>query len=70
MRIPQYSWSDPDQLANVDNTIDGSGYISGTLTNAASGVIDANVCGQTLSVASGDSLTNAGLLEATNGGTL
>ena len=62
-------------LTNVDNTISGAGRIGsgdGTLTlvNEAHGTIDANVAGATLTLETGNAITNDGLLEATNGGTL
>ncbi len=61
-------------LANQNNTIKGYGYLGNgtlTLTNAASGVIDADVNGAILGVNTGSAtLTNAGLLEATSGGNL
>ncbi len=56
------------------NTIAGYGYLgNGTLalTDAAAGVIDANVAGAMLGVNTGTAtLANAGLLEATGGGVL
>ena len=62
-------------LTNVDNTISGAGQIGtgdGTLTlvNETGGTIDANIAGGTLTLDTGSTITNAGLLEATNGGTL
>jgi hypothetical protein len=62
-------------LTNVDNTISGAGQIGsgdGTLTlvNEAHGTIDANVAGGTLTLETGTTITNDGILEATNGGTL
>jgi hypothetical protein len=48
-------------------TIGGDGLI---LVNEACGTIDANACGQTLTVDTGHDVSNAGLMEATNGGTL
>jgi len=64
-----------DTLTNVDNTISGAGQIGsgdGTLTlvNEAHGTIDANVAGGTLTLETGTTITNDGILEATNGGTL
>jgi hypothetical protein len=64
-----------DTLTNVDNTISGAGQIGsgdGTLTlvNEAHGTIDANVAGGTLTLETGTTITNNGILEATNGGTL
>ena len=62
-------------LTNVDNTISGVGQIGsgdGTLTlvNDTHGTIDANIAGGTLNLDTGNTDTNDGLLEATNGGTL
>jgi hypothetical protein len=62
-------------LTNVDNTISGAGQIglgdgNLTLVNEAHGTIDANAAGGTLIVDTGHTVTNAGLLEASNGGTL
>ena len=64
-------------LTNVDNTIEGYGVIGAgpssnglTVVNSAAGTIDANVSGQTLMLNSSGGITNAGLLEATSGGTL
>ena len=64
-----------DTLTNVDNTISGAGQIGsgdGTLTlvNEAHGTIDANVAGGTLTLETGTPITNNGVLEAMNGGTL
>ena len=58
-------------LTNVDNTIQGAGLIDFTviLVNQSGGTINANVAGQSLGL-SGNSFINAGLLEATGGGTL
>jgi len=62
-------------LHNVDNTIQGAGQIGVNglaLDNQAGGVINANsnVAGQSIILSGGGTVTNAGLLEATNGGTL
>jgi hypothetical protein len=62
-------------LTNVDNTISGAGQIglgdgNLTLVNEAHGTVDANAAGGTLIVDTGHTVTNAGLLEASNGGTL
>ncbi len=60
-------------LTNVDNTIQGNGVIGNNglaLTNNAGGTIKANVSGGTLTLNGGGLVSNAGLLEATNGGTL
>ena len=55
-------------------TLTGSGDIGNAgvtaLTLNNSGTIDANVCGATLYIETGNTVTNLGLLEATNGGTL
>ena len=64
-----------DTLTNVDNTIAGAGQIGsgdGTLTlvNEAHGTIEANDAGGTLTLETGTTITNAGVLEALNGGTL
>ena len=63
-----------DTLTNVDNTISGAGTIGDTdltLVNQQYGVIDADVSGQTLTLNTGsNAITNAGLFEATGGGTL
>jgi hypothetical protein len=61
-----------ETLFNRDNTIQGSGNVgSGRLTITNYGVINANVSGRTLEVEpNGGTLTNAGILEATNGGKL
>jgi hypothetical protein len=63
--------------AILDNygTISGTGQIGNnngglTLNNESSGTIDANVVLQTLTIQTGNTITNAGLLEATGGGTL
>jgi fibronectin-binding autotransporter adhesin len=60
-------------LENVNNTIEGEGQIGAghgmLLQNDASGVVNANVSGQTLYL-NGTGVTNNGLLTATNGGTL
>ena len=62
-------------LTNVDNTISGAGQIgigdgNLTLVNETHGTIDANISGGTLTLDTGHTITNDGLLEATNGGTL
>ena len=62
-------------LTNVDNTISGAGQIGsgdGTLTlvNETHGTIDANVAGGTFTLETGTTVTNNGVLEAFNGGTL
>ena len=62
-------------LTNVDNTISGAGQIGsgdGTLTliNETHGTIDANVAAGTFTLETGTTITNNGVLEALNGGTL
>jgi fibronectin-binding autotransporter adhesin len=60
-------------LTNVDNTVQGYGDIGhGTLSlsNGSSGIIDANSPGNTLLLDGSGNVTNAGSLEATNGGLL
>ena len=64
-----------DTLTNVDNTISGAGEIGsgdGTLTlvNDAHGTIEANDAGGTLTLETGTIITNNGVMEALNGGTL
>jgi len=64
-----------DTLTNVDNIISGAGHIGGgdgtlTLVNEAQGTIDANMSGATLALTTGVTITNNGILEATNGGIL
>jgi hypothetical protein len=57
-------------LTNLDNTIQGTGnFILSNLVNQSGGTINANVSGQSLSFGA-PTMTNAGLLEATNGGKL
>ena len=61
------------KLTNSNNTIQGTGVIGNgglAVDNATKGTIDANVSGGVLTVNNGGGLTNTGLLEATNGGTL
>jgi hypothetical protein len=65
----------PAQLENAGNTISGVGTIGdGTgdlvLANESGSSIDANVSGETLSLDTGNTIQNAGVLEATNGGVL
>jgi hypothetical protein len=60
-------------LTNVDNTIQGYGWIGSgglALNNQLQGTINANVSGSTLYLNGGGGIVNTGLLEATNGGTL
>ena len=62
-------------MTNVDNTISGAGQIGTgdgdlTLVNEAHGTIEANAAGGILTIDTGNAIVNAGLLEATNGGTL
>ncbi len=61
----------------LDNatTIEGAGQIGAgdgllTLNNQTAGTIDADISGATLTIDTGNTVTNAGTLEATNGGTL
>jgi hypothetical protein len=66
---------DRNTLDNVDNTIEGAGNIGTgnghfSLVNESCGTIEANLSKQTLTIDTGHTLTNAGVLEATNGGTL
>jgi hypothetical protein len=61
-----------DTLSSA-NTIEGAGTIGGeslVFSNLAGGVVDADVSGHTLVLDTGTTVTNLGLLEATNGGTL
>ena len=62
-------------LVNVNNTITGSGMIGQgdgnlTLQNQAAGTINANVSGEPIVINTGNTVINAGLLEASNGGVL
>ena len=60
-------------LHNVDNTIEGSGQLGQNglaLDNQSSGTVNANISGATMFMNGGGAVSNAGLLEATNGGTL
>ena len=62
-------------LINVDNTISGAGLIGQgdghlTFVNDAAGTVNANVSGQPIVINTGHQVSNAGVLEATNGGTL
>ena len=65
-----------ETLENFNNAITGFGIIGAgtdklTLQNDAGGTIDANVSGQSLTINTGANIiTNAGLIEATNGGKL
>jgi len=57
------------------NDISGAGAIGNgdghlALTNECGGTVDANVSGETLTMHTGNSISNAGTLEATNGGIL
>jgi FecR protein len=59
----------------LDNlgTVVGAGTIGscdGALSLINNGTIDANICGQTLNVDTGETITNLGILEAANGGRL
>jgi hypothetical protein len=56
---------------NDGNNITGYGSITKlALQNEGGGIIDANVSGQTLTIQTGNTIGNAGLLEATAGGIL
>ncbi len=56
---------------NDGNNIAGYGSITKlALQNEGGGIIDANVSGQTLTIQTGNTISNAGLLEATAGGIL
>jgi hypothetical protein len=66
-------------LTNVDNLIEGSGVIGGTshgghngrrlsFTNEAAGVVDANATSALILETGEQTITNAGLIEATSGG--
>ncbi len=60
-------------LTNFDNLIQGAGIIGNSglaLANDSAGVINANSSGQTLFLNLSGGITNLGLMEATNGGTL
>ena len=60
-------------LTNASNTIQGDGVIGNgglAFVNAAAGTVDANVSGQVMTLNGSGNITNAGLLEATGGGTL
>ena len=62
-------------LTNVDNAISGAGQIGTgdgnlTLVNEAAGTIDANYSDGTLTLDTGNTVVNFGLMEATNGDTL
>jgi fibronectin-binding autotransporter adhesin len=60
-------------LTNQNNTIQGAGEIGGnglSLINESGGTLYANVPGGTLLLAGNGTVTNQGLLEATNDGTL
>src|SRR5262249_17994410 len=63
-------------LTNFNNTISGIGQIGMggdgnlTLNNQAAGTIDANIAGGTLTIDTGNTIINSGVLEASNGGTL
>ena len=65
-----------DALINVNNTIQGEGYIGANLMaleNQVSGVIDANVSGQQFLIlidSNAQGVTNQGTLRASNGGEL
>jgi hypothetical protein len=60
----------PRTLTNVDNVISGVGVIGVPLVNENKGVIDANGSGQLLITGTGNSVSNAGVLESTSTGGL
>ncbi len=65
--------SDGGSTLHNDATISGAGTIGGDgliLVNDSDGTVNADVCGQTLDIHTGHDISNAGVLEATNGGTL
>ena len=67
------SFDAAETLTNVDNTISGAGTIGDahlTLINESLGVIDADGVNALILDTGGNTITNAGLLEATNGATL
>ncbi len=69
------TWSDNCNVLINYNDISGAGQIGDcssdlTLINTSCGVINANVSGETLTINTGNLLSNAGTLEASNGGTL
>ena len=60
-------------LVNINDTIDGTGTIgngNGNLTLQNSGIVNANVSGEQIVINTGNTVTNYGLLEASNGGVL
>jgi hypothetical protein len=61
-------------LTNAGNTISGAGQIGNNgdtnLTLVNKGTVDANVAANTLTINTGNAVTNSALLEATGGGTL
>ena len=62
-------------LTNADNTISGVGQIGTgdgnlSLINETAGIINADVAGGTLTLDTGNTIVNFGVLEASNGGTL
>jgi hypothetical protein len=60
-------------LHNIDNLIEGSGQVGQNglaIDNHAAGTIDANITSVALNLNGGGLVTNAGLIEATNGGIL
>jgi hypothetical protein len=60
----------PVTLTNVDNVISGFGNVGVPLVNESKGVIDANASHQLLITGTGNSLSNAGVLESTSTGGL
>jgi hypothetical protein len=68
-----YGTAAADVLDNVNNIINGAGSLGSgqmTLINAAAGIIDANQSNTLTLNTTGETVTNAGLLEASAGGTL
>jgi hypothetical protein len=62
-------------LTNVDNTISGIGQIGMdignlSLVNEAAGIINADIANGVLTIDTGNTIINNGMLEASNGGTL
>jgi len=60
-------------LTNLDNQVEGYGVIGNgglAVVNGVSGIIDADVPTRTLLLNGSGGISNAGMLEATNGGTL
>ena len=69
------TWNDSCNVLINYNDISGAGQIGDcspdlTLVNTSYGIIDADVSGETLTINTGNPLSNAGTLEASNGGTM